>query len=81
VADEPVTGQVADADLGNLFPRMFRLVTAGHTCTAHLRWRKFASPVRDGDTTTVQGSRRDPPGHDVTRISSLTSHSRKIHHP
>jgi predicted nucleotidyltransferase len=33
-----LTGQVADADLGNLFPRMFRLVTAGHTYTVHLWW-------------------------------------------
>jgi len=76
-----VTGQVADADLGNLFPRMFRLVTAGHTYTVHLWWWKFASPVRDGDTITVRGSRRDLPGHDVIRISSFTSHWLKIHNP
>ena len=42
---------------------------------------KFASPVRDGDTITVRGSRRDLPGHDVIRISSFTSHWLKIHNP
>jgi predicted nucleotidyltransferase len=76
-----VTGQVADADLGNLFPRMFRLVTAGHTYTVHLWWWKFASPVRDGDTITVRGRRCDLPGHDVIRISSFTSHWLKVHNP
>lgn len=34
--DITVTGQVTDADLGNLFPRMFRLVTAGYAYTVHL---------------------------------------------
>ena len=76
-----MTGQVADADLGNLFPRMFRLVTAGYTYTVHLWWWKFASPVRDGDTITVRGSRRDLPGHAVIRISSFTSRWLKIHNP
>jgi hypothetical protein len=54
-----VTGQVADADLGN----------------------QFASPVRDGDTITVCGSRRDLPGPDVIRVSSFTSHWLRIHNP
>jgi hypothetical protein len=69
-----LTGQVADADLGNLFPRMFRLRTAGQTYTVHLWWWKFASPVRDGDTVTVCGSRRDVPGEPVIRVSSFTGH-------
>lgn len=77
--DITVTGQVADADLGNLFPRMFRLVTAGYTYTVHLWWWKFASPVRDGDTITVCGSRRDLPGPYVIRVSSFTSHWLQIH--
>ena len=58
--DITVTGQVADADLGNLFPRLFRVVTAGYTYTVHLWWWKFASPVRDGDTITIRGSRSGP---------------------
>jgi hypothetical protein len=37
--------------------------------------------TRDGDTITVQGSRRDLPGHDVIKISSFTSHWLKIHDP
>jgi hypothetical protein len=78
-SDITVTGQVTDADLGNLFPRTFRLVTAGHAYTVHLWWWKFASPVRDGDTITVRGSRRDLPGHDVIRVSSFTSHWLQIH--
>ena len=69
------------ADLGNLFPRMVRLVTAGNTYTVNLWWWKFASPVRDGDTITVRGSRRDLPCHNVIRISSFTSHWLKIHNP
>jgi predicted nucleotidyltransferase len=77
--DVTVTGQVSDADLGNLFPRVFRLTTAGYTYTIHLWWWKFASPVRDGDTITVCGSRRDLPGHDVIRVSSFTSHYLHIH--
>jgi hypothetical protein len=32
------------------------------------------SPVRDGDTVTVCGSRRDVLGPDVIRVSSFTSH-------
>jgi hypothetical protein len=60
---------------------VFRLVTAGNTYTVHLWWWKFASPVRDGDTITVRGSRRDLPGHDVVRISSFTSHGLQIHNP
>ena len=79
--DITVTGQVADADLANLFPRVFRLVTRGYTHTVHLWWWKFASPVRDGDTVTVCGSRRDLPGHDVIRVSSFTSHWLQIHNP
>ena len=79
--DVTVTGQVAAADLGNLFPRMFRLVTAGYTYTVHLWWWKFASPVRDGDTITVCGSRRDVLGPDVIRVSSFTSHWLRIHNP
>jgi predicted nucleotidyltransferase len=76
-----VTGQVTDADLGNLFPRIFRVTTSGHTYTVHLWWWKFASPVRDGDIITVRGSRRDLPGHDVIRVSSFTSHWLHIHNP
>jgi hypothetical protein len=79
--DVTVTGQVTDADLGNLFPRMFRLVTAGYAYTVHLWWWKFASPVRDGDIITVCGSRRDLPGQDVIRVSSFTSHWLHIHQP
>ncbi len=77
--DITVTGQVADADLGNLFPRVFRLLTGGYAYTVHLWWWKFASPVRDGETVTVRGSRRDLPGQDVIRVSSFTSHWLQIH--
>jgi hypothetical protein len=79
--DVTVTGQVADADLGNLFPRVFRLVTAGYTYTVHLWWWKFASPVRDGDTVTVCGSRRDLAEPGVLRVSSFTSHWLQIRNP
>jgi hypothetical protein len=79
--DITVTGRVADADLGNLFPRMFRLVTAGYAWTVHLWWWKFASPVRDGDIITVRGSHRELPGDPVIRVSSFTSHWLQIHHP
>jgi predicted nucleotidyltransferase len=79
--DITVTGQVADADLGNLFPRVFRLLTGGYAYTVHLWWWKFASPVRDGDTVTVCGSRRDPAGPGVIRLSSFTSHWLHIHTP
>jgi hypothetical protein len=79
--DITITGQVTSADLGNLFPRMFRLVTAGHAYTVHLWWWKFASPVRDGDIITVRGSHRDLPGQDVIRITSFTSHWLQVHHP
>jgi predicted nucleotidyltransferase len=74
-----VTGQVTDADLANLFPRMFRLVTAGRAYTVHVWWWKFASPVRDGDTVTVRGSRRDLPGQPVIRVSSFTGHWLHVH--
>jgi predicted nucleotidyltransferase len=77
--DITVTGQVADADLGNLFPRVFLLLTGSHAYTVHLWWWKFASPVRDGETVTVRGSRRDLPGQDVIRVSSFTSHWLQIH--
>jgi hypothetical protein len=70
-----------DADLRNLFPRLFRVVTAGYTYTVHLWWWKFASPVRDGDTITIRGSRSDLLGHDVIRVSSFTSHWLQIHNP
>ena len=79
--DITVTGQVADADLGNLFPRLFRVVTAGYTYTVHLWWWKFASPVRDGETITIRGSRSDLLGHDVIRVSSFTRHWLQIHNP
>lgn len=73
-----VTGQVAEADLGNLFPRMFKVQTGGHAWTVHLWWWKFATPVRDGETVTVHGSRRDLPGEPVIRVSSFTDHWLKI---
>lgn len=79
--DVTVTGQVADADLGNLFPRVFRVVTAGYAYTVHLWWWKFASPVRDGDTITIRGSRSDLLGHDVIRVSSFTGHWLHVHTP
>jgi hypothetical protein len=34
--DITVTGQVGDADLGNLFPRLFGVITVGYTYTVHL---------------------------------------------
>jgi predicted nucleotidyltransferase len=79
--DITVTGQVADADLGNLFPRVFRLFTGSYTYTIHLWWWKFSSPVRDGDSITVCGSRWDLPGEPVIRVSSFTSHWLQIHNP
>jgi hypothetical protein len=77
--DVTVTGQVADADLGNLFPRMFRLVTVGYTYTVNLWWWKFASPVRNGETVTVCGTSLDLPGQRVIRVSSFTGHWLHIH--
>lgn len=77
--DVTVTGRVADADLGNLFPRMFRVQAPGQDWTVHLWWWKFASPVRDGETVTVCGSRMDLPGPPVIRVSSYTCHWLKIH--
>jgi hypothetical protein len=79
--DVTVTGQVADADLGNLFPRTFCLDTGSYAYTVHLWWWKFSSPVRDGDTITVCGTRRNLPGQPVIRVSSFTSHWLKIHNP
>jgi hypothetical protein len=79
--DITITGKVADADQGNLFPRVFRLLTGSHAYTVHLWWWKFASPVRDGETVTICGSRRDLPGQDVIRISSFTRHWLQVHHP
>ena len=79
--DITVTGQVANADQGNLFPRVFCLLTGSYAYTVHLWWWKFASPVRDGETVTVCGSRRDLPGHDVIRVSSFTRHWLQIHNP
>jgi hypothetical protein len=76
-----VTGQVAGADLGNLFPRMFRLLTGSYAYTVHLWWWKFSSPVRDGETVTVRGSRLDLPGEPVIRVSSFTGHWLHIHNP
>jgi hypothetical protein len=80
-ANVTVTGQVTDADLGNLFPRMFRLVTTDCTYTVHLWWWKFASPVRDGDTITICGSHPDLPGQHIIRVSSFISHWLRIHNP
>jgi hypothetical protein len=60
---------------------VFRLLTVGYAYTVHLSWWKFASPVRDGDTVTVCGSRRDPAGPGVIRLSSFTSHWLHIHTP
>ena len=62
----------------NLFPRMFRILTPGQDWTVHLWWWKFASPVRDGETVTVRGSRMNLPGPPVIRISSFTDHWLKI---
>jgi predicted nucleotidyltransferase len=76
-----VTGQADSADLGNLFPRMFRVLTNGHAWTVHLWWWKFASPVRDGETVTVRGSRLDLPGEPVIRVTSFTDHYIQIHNP
>jgi hypothetical protein len=79
--DITVTGQVVGADLGNLFPRMFRLDTGSYTYTVHLWWWKFASPVRDGELVTVCGSRLDLPGEPVIRVSSFTRHWLQIRNP
>jgi predicted nucleotidyltransferase len=77
--DITLTGQVANADLGNLFPRVFRLLTGSHAYTVHLWWWKFTSPVRDGETVTVCGSRRDLSGRDVIRVSRFTGHWLQIY--
>ena len=47
--DVTVTGRVTDADLGNLFPRMFSLATASQTYTVHLWW--WNSPAPSGTAT------------------------------
>ena len=46
--------------------------------TVHLWWWKFATPVRDGETVTVHGSRLNLPGEPVIRVSSFTDHWLKI---
>ena len=52
--------------ISDLHPSDARLDTRGYAYTVHLRWWKFSSPVRDGDTITVRGSRRDLPGPPTT---------------
>lgn len=58
---------------------MFRLLTGNHAYTVHLWWWKFASPVRDVETVTVCGGRRDLSGRDVIRVSTFTGHWLQIH--
>lgn len=69
-----MTGRVADADLANLFPRMFRLVTASGSITVYVSWWKFSSPVRDGDTVALRGSLLDLAGQPAIGVSSFTGH-------
>jgi hypothetical protein len=76
-----VTGRVADADLGNLFPRMFRLLTASGSITVYLFWWKFSSPVRDGDTIALRGSLLDLGGQPAIRLSSFTDHWLQLQSP
>jgi predicted nucleotidyltransferase len=79
--DVTVTGRVADADLGNLFPRMFRLLTVSGSITVYLFWWKFSSPVRDGDTIALRGSLLDLAGQPAIRVSSFTDHWLQIQIP
>jgi hypothetical protein len=80
-SDVRVTGQVADADLGNLFPRMFRVLTASDSITVYLFWWKYSSPVRDGDTVALCGSLLDLSGQPAIRVSSFTDHWLQIQSP
>jgi hypothetical protein len=59
---------------------VFRLLTGSYAYTVHLWWWKFASPVRDGESVTVCGSRRDLPGQDVIRVSSFTAPRYRTRH-
>lgn len=81
---EPTVGAVsANQDCrrrgGDRSPPCSRLVTAGAVWTVHLWWLKCASPVRDGETITVRGSRRDLLGHLVIRVTNFGRHWPQIH--
>ncbi len=81
ISDVTVSGEVADADTANLFPRMFSLLTKCGRLTVYLFWWKFSSPVQDGDTVTLRGSLLHLAGQPVVRISSFTDHWLQIHNP
>jgi len=69
-----VSGVTADANMGNLYPRMFTVESDGNRYPVYSFWWKFSSPVREADEVSVCGDVIDVNGQEVLRLTNYEDH-------
>ncbi|MGH7158371.1 MAG: hypothetical protein ACREGD_04885 [Candidatus Saccharimonadales bacterium] len=69
-----VSGFAADADMGNLYPRMFTVEAGEERYPVYSFWWKFSSPVKEKDKVKVCGDVVDVNGQEVLRLTNYEDH-------
>jgi predicted nucleotidyltransferase len=72
--DAVVSGRVIDAEMSNLFPRMFQLETEKGRYPVYIFWWKFSTPARKDDRMTLCGDKILLEGREVMRVTNFHNH-------
>lgn len=69
-----VSGRVLDAEMSNLFPRMFTLETDTQQYPVYILWWKFSTPVREYDRIHLCGDKIMLEGREALRVTNFHDH-------
>ena len=69
-----VVGKVSDAEMSNLFPRMFTLETETGPYPVYIFWWKLSTPVRPDDEISICGDSILLEGREVIRLTNFRTH-------
>lgn len=73
-----VSGKVTNANLSNLFPRMFTIEARSNSYPVYLFWWKFSTPVREDDNITLCGDLMKLRGQNIVRVTNYRNHWLRI---
>ena len=69
-----ISGRVRNANMSNLFPRMFLLESETVVQPVYVLWWKFSTPVREHDHLTLCGDKILLDGREVIRVTHFHDH-------
>lgn len=69
-----ISGSIRNADMSNLFPRMFQLRSATGVYPVYILWWKFSTPAREHDQVSLCGDKILLNKQEVIRVTNFRNH-------